>query len=64
MECDLQELKFGWKIVVGTIIGLFGAAFGSVGGVSGGGVFIPMLTLIIGFDAKSATALSKCKRQN
>ncbi|GMH10813.1 hypothetical protein Nepgr_012654 [Nepenthes gracilis] len=54
------EMKFGWKIVVGTIIGFFGAAFGSVGGVGGGGIFVPMLSLIIGFDAKSATAVSKC----
>lgn len=54
------EMKFGWKIVVGGIIGFFGAAFGSVGGVGGGGIFVPMLTLIIGFDAKSSTAISKC----
>jgi len=54
-------MKFGWKIVVGAIIGFFGAAFGSVGGVGGGGIFVPMLTLIIGFDQKSSTALSKCK---
>ncbi|KAF7150483.1 hypothetical protein RHSIM_Rhsim02G0182100 [Rhododendron simsii] len=55
------ELKFDFRIVLGTIIGFFGAAFGSVGGVGGGGIFVPMLTLIIGFDAKSATAISKCK---
>ncbi|GAB4850201.1 hypothetical protein Ancab_029495 [Ancistrocladus abbreviatus] len=54
------EMKFGWRIVVGTIIGFFGAAFGSVGGVGGGGIFVPMLKLIIGFDAKSSTAMSKC----
>ncbi|KAK4590662.1 hypothetical protein RGQ29_021003 [Quercus rubra] len=54
------KMKFGWKIVVGAIIGFFGAAFGSVGGVGGGGIFVPMLTLIIGFDQKSSTALSKC----
>ncbi|WCJ40769.1 Sulfite exporter TauE/SafE family protein [Euphorbia peplus] len=54
------ELTFGWQIVVGSIIGFFGAAFGSVGGVGGGGIFVPMLTLIIGFDAKSSTAISKC----
>ncbi|XP_020097854.1 uncharacterized protein LOC109716716 [Ananas comosus] len=53
-------MKFGWKIVVGSIIGFFGAAFGSVGGVGGGGIFVPMLTLIIGFDPKSSTAISKC----
>ncbi|KAI4325292.1 hypothetical protein MLD38_030704 [Melastoma candidum] len=53
-------MKFGWRIVVGSIIGFLGAAFGSVGGVGGGGIFVPMLTLIIGFDAKSSTAISKC----
>ncbi|CAA3028523.1 sulfite exporter family 3-like [Olea europaea subsp. europaea] len=54
------DLEFGWKIIVGSIIGFCGAAFGSVGGVGGGGIFVPMLTLIIGFDPKSATAISKC----
>lgn len=54
-------MKLGWKIIVGTIVGFLGAAFGSVGGVGGGGIFVPMLTLIIGFDAKSSTAISKCK---
>ncbi|KAF3685651.1 hypothetical protein FXO37_00403 [Capsicum annuum] len=54
------ELKFDWQIVVGTIIGFLGAAFGSVGGVGGGGIFVPMLSLIIGFDPKSSTAISKC----
>lgn len=59
---DLQDLAFNWQIVVGSVIGFLGAAFGSVGGVGGGGIFVPMLTLIIGFDAKSATAISKCER--
>ncbi|XP_076947573.1 sulfite exporter TauE/SafE family protein 3-like [Bidens hawaiensis] len=54
------EMEFGWKIVLGSFIGFCGAAFGSVGGVGGGGIFVPMLTLIIGFDPKSATAMSKC----
>ncbi|KAJ4967168.1 hypothetical protein NE237_019017 [Protea cynaroides] len=54
------EMEFGWRLVVGSIIGFFGAALGSVGGVGGGGIFVPMLTLIIGFDPKSSTAISKC----
>lgn len=58
----IQEMKFGWRIIVGTIIGFLGAAFGSVGGVGGGGIFVPMLTLVIGFDAKSSPPISKCKR--
>ncbi|PRQ21521.1 putative transmembrane protein TauE [Rosa chinensis] len=53
-------IRFGWKVVVGTLLGFFGAAFGSVGGVGGGGFYVPMLTLIIGFDQKSSTAISKC----
>ncbi|XP_061362599.1 sulfite exporter TauE/SafE family protein 3-like [Gastrolobium bilobum] len=53
-------LKFGWRIVVGTIIGFLGSACGTVGGIGGGGIFVPMLTLVIGFDARSATAISKC----
>ncbi|WVZ64671.1 hypothetical protein U9M48_014161 [Paspalum notatum var. saurae] len=53
-------MEFGWQIVLGTLIGFFGSAFGSVGGVGGGGIFVPMLTLIIGFDPKSSTAISKC----
>lgn len=57
----MQDMKFGWEIVVGTFVGFCGAAFGSVGGVGGGGIFVPMLSLIIGFDPKSATAISKCK---
>ncbi|XP_015572821.2 sulfite exporter TauE/SafE family protein 3 isoform X1 [Ricinus communis] len=54
------EMRIGWRIVVGAIIGFFGAAFGSAGGVGGGGIYVPMLTLIIGFDAKSSIAISKC----
>lgn len=56
-----QELECGWRVIVGSVIGFFGAAFGSVGGVGGGGIFVPMLTLIIGFDPKTSTAISKCK---
>lgn len=61
IDFGTQELEFNWQIVVGSVIGFLGAAFGSVGGVGGGGIFVPMLTLIVGFDAKSATAISKCE---
>lgn len=46
--------------MLATVIGLLGSACGTVGGVGGGGIFVPMLTLIVGFDTKSAAALSKC----
>ncbi|GAU15995.1 hypothetical protein TSUD_338660 [Trifolium subterraneum] len=54
------ELKPSWRLGLATLIGFLGSAFGTVGGVGGGGIFVPMLTLIIGFDTKSAAALSKC----
>eukprot|EP00252_Welwitschia_mirabilis_P021477 TRINITY_DN5521_c0_g1_i1.p1 TRINITY_DN5521_c0_g1~~TRINITY_DN5521_c0_g1_i1.p1 ORF type:complete len:502 (+),score=29.21 TRINITY_DN5521_c0_g1_i1:292-1797(+) len=54
------RMKLGWQIFIGSAIGFFGAAVGSVGGVGGGGIFVPTLTLIIGFDPKSSTAISKC----
>ncbi|KZV26086.1 hypothetical protein F511_06012 [Dorcoceras hygrometricum] len=47
--------------MVGTVIGFFGAALGSVGGVGGDGIFVPMFILIIGYDPKSSTTLSKWK---
>uniref|UniRef100_A0A7N0V1P0 Sulfite exporter TauE/SafE family protein n=1 Tax=Kalanchoe fedtschenkoi TaxID=63787 RepID=A0A7N0V1P0_KALFE len=53
-------LKFSWRIVLATVIGFLGSGFGTVGGVGGGGIFVPMLTLLLGFDTKSAAALSKC----
>lgn len=46
------------------MVGFFGAACGSVAGAGGGGIFVPMLTLVVGFDAKSSAALSKCKKNN
>ena len=56
-----QDLEFNWRLVVATIVGFLGSAFGTVGGVGGGGIFVPLLNLVLGFDTKSAAALSKCK---
>uniref|UniRef100_N1QZF4 Uncharacterized protein n=1 Tax=Aegilops tauschii TaxID=37682 RepID=N1QZF4_AEGTA len=53
-------LNAGWRTVLGSFVGFFGAALGSIGGLGGGAIFVPMLTLIVGFDTKSATAMSKC----
>ncbi|XP_073223403.1 sulfite exporter TauE/SafE family protein 4-like [Cicer arietinum] len=55
-----KELKPSWKLVLATVISFLGSACGTVGGVGGGGIFVPMLNLILGFDTKSAAALSKC----
>ncbi|MBA0759877.1 hypothetical protein Gotri_022689 [Gossypium trilobum] len=53
-------LELNWRLVMATVIGFLGSACGTVGGVGGGGIFVPMLTLIVGFDTKSAAAISKC----
>ncbi|KAL5976560.1 hypothetical protein ACLOJK_020893 [Asimina triloba] len=54
------KLELNWRTILATIIGFVGSAFGTVGGVGGGGIFVPMLNLVVGFDTKSAAALSKC----
>ncbi|KAK3018272.1 hypothetical protein RJ639_003100 [Escallonia herrerae] len=52
----LCELRFIWRIVLAMVIGFLGLSFGTMGG--GGGIFIPMLTLIVGFDTKGDTYLT------
>ena len=42
-------MKFGWKIILGSIIGFLGSAFRTVEGVGGGGIFVPVLTLVVIF---------------
>ncbi|WOK99212.1 hypothetical protein Cni_G07924 [Canna indica] len=54
------KLEANWRSALATVIGFLGSAFGTVGGVGGGGLFVPMLNLIVGFDTKAAAALSKC----
>ncbi|CAL9115996.1 unnamed protein product [Musa textilis] len=54
------ELELGWRVVLGSVIAFAGSALGSIGGVGGGGIFVPMLVLIIGFDLKTSAAISKC----
>ncbi|KAG6474180.1 hypothetical protein ZIOFF_068104 [Zingiber officinale] len=54
-----HELELGWRVVLGSTIAFAGSALRSVGGVGGGGIFVPMLTLILGFDLKTPAAISK-----
>ncbi len=35
-----------------------------MGGVGGGGFYLPILSLVIGFDSKTTTALSKCEEDD
>ncbi|QHO29914.1 uncharacterized protein DS421_8g228970 [Arachis hypogaea] len=53
MNLDFKKFGLNWRVVLATVIGFLGFAFGTVGGVGGGGIFVLMLTLLIGFDTKS-----------
>ena len=44
---------------VGVVLALVGAAFANAGGAGGGGIFVPMLILVMGFNAHEAIPLSK-----
>ncbi|CAI6003877.1 unnamed protein product [Closterium sp. NIES-65] len=50
---------FGPRVVLAALISLVGAALANAGGVGGGGLFVPMFNLLLGYDAKTSTALSK-----
>ncbi|GBG74709.1 hypothetical protein CBR_g19114 [Chara braunii] len=55
----LLELKPSLKIIIASFLSIIGAALANVGGVGGGGLFVPMFNLLLGFDAKTAVPLSK-----
>ena len=44
---------------VGVVLALVGSAFANAGGAGGGGIFVPMLILVMGFNAHEAIPLSK-----
>ncbi|CAI5973981.1 unnamed protein product [Closterium sp. NIES-64] len=46
-------------LLAACVLALLAAAVANAGGVGGGGLFVPLFNLLLGYDAKSATALSK-----
>ncbi|XP_020424601.1 uncharacterized protein LOC18769938 [Prunus persica] len=63
ISARVASMAIAWELFINILMTIEVAkqrALGSVGGVGGGGIFVPMLALIIGFDPKSSTALSKC----
>ena len=60
IEQDLHrpKLTLNWRLVLAVVLGSVGASLCSAGGVGGGGLFIPLFNLLLGFDARSAAALS------
>ncbi|RZC73317.1 hypothetical protein C5167_048794 [Papaver somniferum] len=55
-----KEMRFGYETVVVPVMAFSALAFGSVGGL-GGGIYVRMLIIVMGFDAKSSVPISKCE---
>jgi len=47
------------NVVFGVILITFGAAGAAGGGIGGGGLYVPLLIIVIGFDTKEAVAISQ-----
>lgn len=57
----LQPFGPNPRVIAASFISFVGAALANAGGVGGGGLFVPMFNLFLGYDAKTSTALSKCE---
>eukprot|EP01018_Ginkgo_biloba_P011361 Gb_25479 [translate_table: standard] len=51
-------LRFGIRTVIATVLTCAAACISSAGGLGGGGLFLPILNLVLQFDAKTSAALS------
>lgn len=51
-------LTFGIRTATATVLTVAAASFSSVGGIGGGGLFVPILTLVLDFESRTAAALS------
>eukprot|EP00271_Cylindrocystis_brebissonii_P002704 TRINITY_DN13493_c0_g1_i1.p1 TRINITY_DN13493_c0_g1~~TRINITY_DN13493_c0_g1_i1.p1 ORF type:complete len:593 (-),score=83.23 TRINITY_DN13493_c0_g1_i1:350-2128(-) len=58
-EKHWPPLEFSWKVVLATVMAFIGAGLANAGGIGGGPLFVPLFNLLLGFDAKTSTALSK-----
>eukprot|EP00747_Dinoflagellata_sp_TGD_P024736 gnl/TRDRNA2_/TRDRNA2_130756_c0_seq1.p1 gnl/TRDRNA2_/TRDRNA2_130756_c0~~gnl/TRDRNA2_/TRDRNA2_130756_c0_seq1.p1 ORF type:complete len:558 (-),score=123.77 gnl/TRDRNA2_/TRDRNA2_130756_c0_seq1:117-1790(-) len=56
---DLQS-QWGWREIVGTILIVFTALMSAAAGMGGGGVYVPLLLLLMGLSTKEAVPLSQC----
>ncbi|KAK1368447.1 sulfite exporter TauE/SafE family protein 5-like [Heracleum sosnowskyi] len=60
---DLQQLQytqimFTFSSVISGVLCFLAASLSSAGGIGGGGLFIPILSIVAGFDLKTASSLS------
>ncbi|CAI6008516.1 unnamed protein product [Closterium sp. NIES-65] len=54
-----QPFEPNAKVAAASVLSVVGAALANAGGVGGGGLFVPLFNLLLGYDAKTSTALSK-----
>lgn len=57
-KSSCAPLTFGLRTVTATVLTVAAASFSSVGGIGGGGLFVPILTLVLDFESRTAAALS------
>lgn len=48
-----------WRVVLGVVLITFGAVGAAGGGIGGGGLYVPLLLMVIGLDAKEAVPISQ-----
>lgn len=57
-ESDAAELKLSSAIIVAGVLCFLAALISSAGGIGGGGLFIPIMTIVAGLDLKTASSFS------
>ncbi len=58
----MAELLLGWRLYLGTGLAFVGGALSGAVGIGGGGIYVPVLILIVGYTAKEAIPLSKVRK--
>jgi len=48
-----------WRVALGTVLITAGATGAAGGGIGGGGLYVPLLIIVIGFSTKEAVAISQ-----
>ncbi|CAH8275882.1 unnamed protein product [Arabidopsis lyrata] len=57
-ESSSAELKLSSAIIVAGVLCFLAALISSAGGIGGGGLFIPIMTIVAGLDLKTASSFS------
>uniref|UniRef100_A0A1J3ITB9 Sulfite exporter TauE/SafE family protein 5 n=1 Tax=Noccaea caerulescens TaxID=107243 RepID=A0A1J3ITB9_NOCCA len=57
-ESSAAELKLSSAIILAGVFCFLAAVISSAGGIGGGGLFIPIMTIVAGFDLKTASSFS------